>query len=183
MTQEAFDRLLLWLDPDRARAGERYEEIRRRLIKIFINRGCAGADELADETINRVARRLPEVASTYVGYPALYFYGVAQRVHLEYLKSRQLTGELSANAPSPTPEEGLEPELTCLEECVARLTAQNRELILLYYRDEGQAKIEERKRLAERLGIGTNALRIRAHRIRAGLQECVLACLARKRTR
>jgi len=33
LTQEAFDRLLGWLDPDRESAGEKYEAIRLRLIK------------------------------------------------------------------------------------------------------------------------------------------------------
>src|SRR5947209_6617862 len=38
---DSFDRLLAWLNPDREQAGQRYEEIRRRLIKIFARRGCS----------------------------------------------------------------------------------------------------------------------------------------------
>ena len=48
--------LLEWLDPNLDLAGEKYEEIRRGLIKIFGYRGCSDAEGLADETINRVAR-------------------------------------------------------------------------------------------------------------------------------
>src|SRR4051794_16211659 len=88
ITQESFDRLLEWLDADRERAGYRYEAIRRRLITIFTCRGCREAEALADETINRVTIKLPEIADAYVGDPALYFYGVAQKVHLEYLRKR-----------------------------------------------------------------------------------------------
>ena len=58
LSQEAFDRLLAWLNPNRALAGEKYEEIRRRLIKIFTCRGCTCPEVLADETINRVARKV-----------------------------------------------------------------------------------------------------------------------------
>jgi DNA-directed RNA polymerase specialized sigma24 family protein len=58
-----------------------------------------------------------------------------------------------------------------------QLPQGNRELVLEYYRDEKRAKINHRKELAERMGIAPNALRIRAHRIRLTLQQCVRACL------
>ena len=67
--------------------------------------------------------------------------------------------------------------LDCLEECIKKLTTRNRKLILEYYKDEKGAKIDRRKELADRLGIATNALRIRAHRIRVNLQSCVTDCL------
>jgi hypothetical protein len=53
-TQEAFERLLLCLNPDRKRAGEEYELLRLKLIKYFSLRACLGAEELADETLNRL---------------------------------------------------------------------------------------------------------------------------------
>ena len=84
LTQDAFDTLLSWLDSDRDRAGTKYETIRLRLIKSFTCRGCWEAEELADETINRVVSRVPELAGEYRGDPALYFYGVSQRIQLEY---------------------------------------------------------------------------------------------------
>jgi hypothetical protein len=58
-----------------------------------------------------------------------------------------------------------------------RLTAKNRQLILEYYRSEEHSKIDNRKELAQRLGIALNALRIQACRIRANLQQCVFECL------
>ncbi len=58
LTQAALDSLLAWLDPDRDRAGAKYEAIRTRLIKVFVCRGCPEAEDLADETINRVASKL-----------------------------------------------------------------------------------------------------------------------------
>jgi hypothetical protein len=61
------------------------------------------------------------------------------------------------------------------------LTSKSRELVSVYHREEKKAKIDGRKELADRLGIGVNALRIRAHRIRAGLQECVVLCLSKTR--
>jgi DNA-directed RNA polymerase specialized sigma24 family protein len=173
ITQDAFDRFLTWLDPNREQAGSKYEDIRRKLIKIFVCRGCPFGEELADETINRVIRKMQELADAYTGDPALYFYGVARNVHLEYLKK----GPAPLPPPVPDTPEQKEKEYQCLERCMGVLTRENRELMLEYYKEEKQAKIVHRRELAARLGIAVNALRIRAHRIRAGLQVCVENCL------
>jgi DNA-directed RNA polymerase specialized sigma24 family protein len=178
LTQEAFDKLLAWLDPNRDQAGKKYEEIRLRLIKIFTCRGCMEPEALADETINRVISKLETIVDSYTGDPALYFYGVAHKVHLEYLRKKPAP---PAPAPPPLePEDGIEPEYDCLEHCIERLTRDNRELVLQYYQEEKQAKINHRKRLAEQLGIALNALRIRAFRIRAELLRCVQDCLEQR---
>jgi DNA-directed RNA polymerase specialized sigma24 family protein len=176
LTQESFDALLTWLDQDRDRAGQKYEEVRRRLIKIFTCRGCREAEDLTDETINRVTLKLNEIKDSYTGERALYFYGVANKVFLEYLRKKPVPVP-----PSPAPEpEDSEPQYECLEQCIKQLTPSNRELVLRYYREEKRAKIENRWQLADHLGIALNALRIRAHRIRTTLQKCVQDCLAQQ---
>jgi DNA-directed RNA polymerase specialized sigma24 family protein len=173
LTKEAFDALLAWLDPNREVAGQKYEDIRRRLVKIFSCRGCAEPEDLADETINRVTGKLPSVETDFVGDPSRYFYGVANKVHLEYRRRKP-----APETPPPASyDEGIEKEFECLERCMQKLTEENRKLVIEYYQDERQAKIDHRKALAERLGIAINALRIRAFRIRASLQECVTNCL------
>jgi len=173
LSQEAFDQLLSWLNPDRESAGTKYEEIRRRLIKIFTCRGCLTPQDLADDTINRVAKRVSEIAPSYVGDPALYFLGVAHNVCLEYFRKKP-----EPEPPPPDdPSEQKEKVDECLEQCMQRLNPKTRELILEYYREEKHSKIDHRKELAQQLGIAMNALRIQAHRIRAKLQECVFDCL------
>jgi RNA polymerase sigma factor (sigma-70 family) len=173
LTQAEFDQLLAWLDPDRDAAGVKYEALRKRLIKIFICRGCLEAEELADETINRVTSKVGEVSKDYLGDPALYFYGVAQKVSLEYLRKRPV-----AKAPlTVTQSNEIEQEYECLEQCMSRLPSDNHQLVIRYYQEEKHAKIDNRKQLAEELGIAVNALRIRAHRIRLQLQQCVRSCL------
>jgi DNA-directed RNA polymerase specialized sigma24 family protein len=172
-TQEFFDSLLAWLDEDREQAGQKYERIRLRLIKIFTCRGCGEAEDLADETINRVCSKVNEIEATYQGDPALYFYGVANKLHFEYLR-RQHRQPL----PPPLDEpEDREAELECLDRCVSELSPASRDMVLRYYAQEKRAKIEDRKKLADELGIAVNALRIRAHRIRSALQQCVSHCL------
>jgi DNA-directed RNA polymerase specialized sigma24 family protein len=173
LTQESFEALLNWLAPQREEAGKKYEDIRRRLIKIFACRGCSEPEDLADESINRVISKLKEIEETFQGDPALYFYGVANKVHLEYLR-RPITPQM----PLPREDsESIEKEYACLEKCVQKLTPANRELVLQYYQEEKRAKIEHRKLLADRFGIALNALRIRAHRIRTTLQQCVQSCI------
>jgi DNA-directed RNA polymerase specialized sigma24 family protein len=173
LSQESFESLLKWLDSDREKAGRRYEDIRGRLIKIFGSRGCYEPDLLADETINRVAKRVADIEKTYEGDPALYFYGVANKIHLEQLRKPK---------PAPKPPavpalDDFEQEYVCLERCIRQLPADSRDLVLEYYENEQHAKIVHRQRLAERLGIGLNALRIRAHRARLILRQCIIECL------
>ena len=175
LTQESFDALLDWLDPQREQAGQKYEDIRLRLIKIFTCRGCFEPEDLADETINRVTGKLKQIEGDFTGDRARYFYGVANKVHLEYLRRKPVL----PSQVLPRTSDGVEQEFECLERCMEQLTPENRELVLQYYQEEKKAKIDHRKLLAEKLGIAVNALRIRACRIRASLQECVQACLRR----
>src|SRR5689334_24730966 len=175
LTEELLNDLLAWLDPDREVAGQKYENVRRGLIKIFISNGCCDVEDLADETINRVAKKLTEIKDTYDGDPSRYFYGVAKNIVHEAHRRR---------VPPPVPPEtwktdDVDPEYECLESCLDKLTPENRELVLEYYQDEKKAKIDHRRQLAEKLGIAVNALRIRAFRIRNSLEVCVRTCLVK----
>jgi hypothetical protein len=58
LTAAAFERLLEALDADRDRAGERYELLRRKLLYLFGCRGLTQVEDLADETLSRVAARI-----------------------------------------------------------------------------------------------------------------------------
>jgi RNA polymerase sigma factor (sigma-70 family) len=178
--RENFEALLRWLDADRDGAGRRYEEIRRALIKIFASRGCAEPEHLADETINRVCRRVGKVAPGYVGDCALYFYGVAQRVHLEHLRRERRRARrlrlVESTQLAAAIADSFEREFRCLERCIARLPARSRELLLEYYGADRRAKIDARKQLAARLGIEPGALRLRVFRLRNAVARCVRAC-------
>jgi DNA-directed RNA polymerase specialized sigma24 family protein len=180
LTPETFAQLLNWLAPDPHRAGEKYEQIRRGLINIFRCRGSAIPEELADETINRVAAKLAEIVTSYVGEPGAYFCAVADKIYLEYSRTaaaqlRPLPAEVAENKPS---SEEMELKYECLESCLGRLPAHSREIIYLYYGDSGggREKIARRKQMAEQLGIGTSILWLKAHRIRKSLKKCVSQC-------
>jgi DNA-directed RNA polymerase specialized sigma24 family protein len=185
LTSEAFSKLLALLDADRERAGERYEDLRRTLIRFFEWRGAPFPEEQADETFNRVARRLEEgVAIKNVGG---YCYEVARLVCLEARKGNDGRHEqLDLNTPSVAgaddAEAAVERErlLECLEHCLSRLPDESRALIVEYYRDDKRDRIERRKSLADALGLRREALANRAQRLRDKLERCVKQCAFRK---
>ena len=175
ITKEQFDSLLSWLSNDRELAGTKYETIRGGLVRVFISKGFNDAEDLADETINRVIIRLPDIRQNYDGEPTRYFHGVARNIIRENLPGRrkEITAEVSAVwiDPRPTSE-----ERECLEKCLQMLPEQKRDLILDYYLYEGHDKIEHHKQMAAELGITEGALRVRVHHIRARLETCVRQC-------
>ena len=173
LKQEEFDRLLTWLDHDAERAGLIYEKIRWRLVAILASRGCVCPEELADETIDRVARRLVDIQDSYVGDKAIYFLGVMNNVHHEYLKRPMMP-----RPPEPDDDiEAKEKVHLCLEKCLDKLSPNSRRMIERYYAEDKRAKIDLRKRIATELGIGLSTLRLRALRIREKLQRCIEECL------
>jgi len=185
LTPEAFDALLGQLDPERERAGELYETIRRKLVRLFEWRGCASPEDLADETINRVARRLDEGVELRSNDPYGYFCGVAHLVYKEVLRraSREQRALAGGDWPPPTleEEEPSDHRLDCLRRCLAELPPDQRDLVLRYYHgksDQGESNIRNRQQLASEAGIPMNALRIRVHRVRRKLESCVHACLS-----
>jgi len=172
-SKETFEKLLRWLDSDRDRAGEKYENIRLRLIRIFTCRGCGDVEDLADETINVVASKADWLIENYHGEPALFFYGVAKNIYHEQYKKKP-----PPPLPPPPDVTLVEQECGCLEECLKQeLTVPDRQLVLRYHEKEKQEKIRLRKQIAIELGITVNALRIRVHNIHARLRPCIEQCL------
>jgi len=178
-SQEEFDALLAWLHPDRDRAGIiLYEEIRPKLIKSLEWRRCHAAEELADETITRVSHLVKDIAATYTDNPARYFHGVRRNVYLEWLKDPEATGLDNIVLVAPDPNEDVELIHQYLDKCRESLKdPEDRDLIIKYYAKEKRAKIENRKQIAEQMGITLNNLRMRIFRINAELQKCIVDCL------
>jgi len=179
LTQEAFDKLLAALDFDRENAGKKYLDIRNNLLRFFEWRGCPFPEEHADETINRVAKRVSD--GEEILNPNGYFLGAARmlllEIHKQQARERQAFSELAREDEAGHKFEELEPRVECLERCLAGLSAENRDLILQYYQGEKSAKIQNRRKLTERFKVPINTLRMRALRLREKLQDCVEDCL------
>ena len=174
ITQRQFDCLLAWLHPTPHLGAEKYETIRRGLSLFFRNRNCIEPETLADETINRVTQKMPELAQTYEGEPARYFYGVAHHVRQEYL--RRPKPEPPPHRPEPAVKK--ERAQRCREHCLSQLAPPERYLLLTYYQVEPHNKAPIRRALAAELGLTNNNLTVRAHRLRTALHQCLERCLA-----
>lgn len=177
LSQTSFDSFLSVLDSNRERAGQKYEALRVRLVKFFEWRACQFADDLADETLDRVARKIDsgEQINDHVNYA----YGVARLVYLETAKKQTKEQAVVIDMPVKisTDDNQEDARLNCLERCLQTLPENSRTMILQYYRDNKQAKIDYRKKLAENFALSPNALRIKTLRIRTKLEECVFKCL------
>lgn len=191
LTPGAFTRLLAWLDDGIDSRGQAYLDMRRRLVLYFDRRNRPFPDDLADETLNRIAWTLEEDGVIAVRPPARYCYVVARFVLLEDARRREHAhvslsrsyrfdglGHVTMRAPMEMDEGAArhEQRMECLDRCVETLSPEHRSLIVDYYRDEKRAKIERRRAQAQRLGITMNALAVRACRIRDALEACVHDC-------
>jgi DNA-directed RNA polymerase specialized sigma24 family protein len=184
LTANSFTKLLERLGEDGEQAGEKYEDLRRTLIRFFEWRGAPFAEEHADETFNRIARKLDEgIEIKNIGG---YCYEVARLVCLEALKGhdsrRTPLDEIKLNpaVPDTTGATEKEQRLACLDDCLLTLSEESRELIAEYYRDEKRSRIDHRKALADRLGLRRDALANRAQRVRDKLEQCVTRCFKKK---
>lgn len=177
LTRERFSSFLEWLGPDRERAGEEYERLRFRLRTFFLHRRCGYADELADETINRVILKNPaEIIENKIAY----FYGVARNVYRESLRKERPQvdiDEVTLAAPAPVEQEHSFSR-ECLDKCLAELSAENRELVLDYFSEARQAKIELHQRISASLKTTQTGLRMRVMRIKQKLKSCVRECMS-----
>jgi DNA-directed RNA polymerase specialized sigma24 family protein len=193
--QAAFKRLLEWLDDGVDSQGERYLEMRLRLVAYFDRRNAPAAEDLADETFNRISRTLEQEGAIATRPPARYCYVIARFVLLEnfrrerkyvHLDEWRTTGAGRATTlklvESGEVVVAREQRLDCLDRCLDALKPSQREMVLEYYRDVRQEKIERRHNLASRLGITMNALGIRVCRIRDNLAACVRGCGPARRT-
>jgi DNA-directed RNA polymerase specialized sigma24 family protein len=183
----SFIRLLRWLDDGIDSHGERYLDIRRRLVTYFDRRNRPAPDLLADEVFDRISRTIEETGRIRVTPPARYCYVVARFVLFEDIRRTERTIPFDDTRPfvrrgdaSPTSDdEYRERGLDCLSRCLDHLKPDDRALILEYYRDAKRTRIERRRALAAQLGITMNALSIRMWRLRASLEACVGACRKR----
>lgn len=173
--KEPFDALLEWLDPDREKAGQRYETIRAGLIRIFIAKGVSDAEYYADEVMERVTRRLPEIQADYVGDPARYFHGVARNIVMEAGRRKEVATDVLPEGVHTDPPESDASE--CLTKCLQELAPEKQEFILDYHLYHGHEKVVHHRQMASELSITEGALRTRAHHLRVNLEKCVLRCI------
>lgn len=169
----SFERLLAFLDPESRGEAIAYARVRAKLEDFFRYRGLSDPEGLADECLDRVSRRLAEGLEIHAT-PSAFVFGVARHLAFEGARRDRRTVELpveSLAAPSETAD--LERRHDLLEQGLSRLPSTDRELLLEYHRGDGRERIESRRALAERSGMGLEALRVRAFRIRTRLERLI----------
>lgn len=167
MTADHLASLLTALGPT---AADRYEQLRWRLVRLFQWERCTDPETLADEALDRLARRLAE--SEPVERIESYLFGIARLLLREEaarsIRERTKLAEFArahVRLSLPAADDLAER----LNHCVAKLEPDQRRLLLTYYQDK------QREKLAESLGLQMNALRNRALRLREKLEKCVMS--------
>ena len=181
LTATQFESLLRRLHPNRESAGEKHEDIRWQLTKFFEWNSGFPAEDLVDETLDRVARRLEELEIPDV---VSFAWGVARNV------KHEASRKAARMVPIPDrPDEAgfpidtrnaedyihdkmeFEQQRKCLHACIQRLSPEDRKLFLAYHHPEGDSN-EFRQKLACSLGLTMNALRVRVNRLRNKVEKC-----------
>ncbi len=162
------------MDPEKRKAALAVFQLRPQLEWFFIHRGQGQwAAELADETIFRVILDIGR--NKPIEDLAPFTFGVARNVLLEHLRHEQRYVRMDETDMEKHPGPQSAPEDSrargCFETCIQELSAGEWSLIRGYYA-YGKNK-DNRARLAQELGISSNALMIRAHRIRKRLAACL----------
>lgn len=188
ITAAGLARLLARLDPDAERAALEYERLRRTLIRFFDWRGSWPPEECADDTLDRLARKLER---TVVDDVRNYAHGIARLVLLERRRQPAFTSigpdsDVSRMPVSARPAAFLEPDdderlHDCFDRCLAEFAPDSRSLVLRYYEGERSGMIVNRRVLAAALGLSDNALRSRVQRLRDRLEHCIQTCVAERR--
>jgi DNA-directed RNA polymerase specialized sigma24 family protein len=178
VSETALKRLMSRLAHDPDVAGERYEELRRTLIRFFKWRGAWAPEDCADQALDRLARKLEE--GEEIADVRAFAYGIARLVLLEqsrHAHARHVALDDSLAAPAAAPDSmtnvGL---LDCVERCLDELAADARALILRYYMEERRSKIDHRAAMAQELGVTASALRSRVQRLRDRVERCASDC-------
>ena len=174
LTSDAFESLLAALDPDREQAAVAYEQLRHRVTGLLRWWRAARPEELADETLDRVARKLSEGVTIGEGSFGAYVRGVGRLVFYESTREPH-PAPVTVEPVSIDPPETVEAAAECLDRCLALLSEPDRTILLRYY-DAGKAA-DIRRVLAREAGVSPTALRVRTHRLRVQVERCVTACM------
>lgn len=164
LNQQQWEALLAALDVDRDIAGQKYEDLRRRLMNLFSWEQQERADELADAVLDRLARRLIERVE--IPHIDRFAFGIARLLVQEESRKRRQRDRAIREIYREGAEKDDEAAFRELQLCLECLAPDRRELIESYYAGDRSA-------LAHKLGISLNTLRNRAMRVREQLFLCM----------
>ena len=172
LSDDSFDRLLEVFGSDPDTASRRYQQLRRTIVRLLERRGASFSEDLADETMFRVANSLSSDVAVRIDDPLRYFTAVAHNVYKQVLRERMHEASVLKHLPTvetQSDDDEVKAELEHLRKALEALSAQERELLTEYYGEAGGDLRSAREHLARRMNIPPNALRIRVHHARERL--------------
>jgi hypothetical protein len=187
LSTERFLGLLSWLDSDRSKAAEKYVLLRHKLVRAFERLPCGDPDDLADQAIDRIAKRLEGETIHNLNS---FAYAVAMKISLETRRTSARFVSIDADVDSEErlvgerdPENRIIDSMRnaktahCLGACLQRLASGDHKLLLEYYKGEKQARILHRQELAQKRATTVARLRSEVNLLREKLRNCVTRCL------
>jgi DNA-directed RNA polymerase specialized sigma24 family protein len=176
--KEMLKELLNLLHPDEAQAAEEYRKLHQRLARFFDWNNTQDPMALADEAIDRLAKRAAEPGMNEgVHNVSAFALGVARHLLQEETRRQQKMAEISRHWRAMESVRAAEPEAEALDDalqhCLGKMRPERRRLIEAYYNYTGSEKIRMHQQLAEAEGLSLNALRNRALRTRQELETCI----------
>ena len=151
--------------------------LRERLIFFFSRRMLLLPEDLADEVLNRLARRLEEgeAIANIKGYALGIARHVLQEQRAKSDRERAASEEFHRNVSHEplTIDEDEEIRLERMRRCLERLPRSDQEMLSEYYVAEGSGKIPARRRLATTSGMSHASLRKRVFVLRAMVRRCM----------
>lgn len=175
MQSDHFDALLRALAPSTEAAGLVYRQLHQRLIRFFRLNNASDPEALADETLDRLGRRISTRQPEDIGSPQAFALGIARHLLQEDLRRQRRESEAASEWATHTlANDGHHEDLLqALDRCMALMREDQRQLLQSYYQWTGRQKIEHHRQIAEKLGLTMNAMRNRLMRARAELDKCI----------
>jgi len=175
--------LLAALGETAEESGREYERLRSKLILFFSRRLIEFPEDLADESLDRLARRIAE--GKEIDSVAAFALGIARHVALEQMgrknRAQTMEDDFWNNIPAPVATLSEDVEVARMERCLKRLHPEESGLLRSYYLAKEEKPIAARGKLAEGLGISANTLRQRVFLARQRLRDCMTATEGKKR--
>jgi len=185
-------KLLKRLHPDPDVAWEMYLTLWRKLVTSLEHRNCPSAQDEAHEVLGRIARRDNLGAIENI---EAFAYGVIKMMRFEVpgKQKRELPFDETVESKvqsghNENPETEIvdridkERRVKCFLQCLARLSTDDRDLLLSFKLADAKTRTAHRRKLAEQRGVSTATLRVSVYRIREEVGVCARKCLKNKAT-
>ncbi len=173
MRKETLEKILTLLGPSKEEAAVEYRKLHQRLTRFFEWNAVLDPTALADEAMDRLAKRgTEENAVEPILNPSAFALGIARLLLQEEARRQQKKVEAMRHLETQASDSTSQAEAMdrALQHCMAKLRPETRNLLEQYYLHRGSEKVKLHQTLAEELGLTLNALRNRALRGRQELE-------------